>query len=89
VSQEQVVAIAQDALMTTLIVSAPILLVTLAIGVVISLVQAMTQINEVTLTYVPKILAVFGVFAVAGPWMMSEVTGMTTRLLTNLPQYIR
>jgi flagellar biosynthetic protein FliQ len=88
-SQEQVIAIAQDALMTTLMVSAPILLVTLAIGVVISLVQAMTQINEVTLTYVPKILAVFAVFALAGPWMMSEITGMTTRLLTNLDQFAR
>ncbi len=87
-SQEQVIAIAQDALMTTLMVSAPILIVTLVIGIAVSLLQAMTQINEVTLTYVPKILAVFVVFAVAGPWMMSEITGMTTRLLTSIPQYI-
>ena len=85
-SQEQVLEIARQALMTALMVSAPILLVSLAVGVVISLFQAMTQINEVTLAFVPKILAVFAVFAIAGPWMLSVMTEFATRLLTNMGQ---
>ena len=81
-----VVSLAQDALMTALLVSAPILVVSLAIGLVISVFQAMTQINEVTLTFVPKILGVFAVAAVLGPWMVGTMVDYTTRLFTSLPQ---
>lgn len=88
-SQEQVIAIAEDALTTALLICAPVLMVTLAVGILVSLIQTMTSINEVTLTYVPKILAVFLVFALAGPWMMTEMTGMTIRMINSIPQYIR
>ncbi len=88
-SQDQVIAIARDALMTIVLVSAPVLLASLGVGIVISLVQTMTQINEATLTFVPKILTVFAVLALAGPWMMSEVTGFATRMLVSLGQYGR
>jgi flagellar biosynthetic protein FliQ len=80
-----VVSLAQDALMTAILVSAPILIVSLAIGLVISLFQAMTQINEVTLTFVPKILGVFAIVAVMGPWMVGTMVSYTTRLYATLP----
>ncbi len=84
-----VIALAQDALMTTLLVSAPILIVSLGIGVIISVFQAMTQINEVTLTFVPKILGVFAVAALLGPWMIGTMVNYTTRLFALLPVLAR
>ena len=80
-----IVSLTQDALMTAMLVSAPILIVSLAIGLVISVFQAMTQINEVTLTFVPKILGVFAIAAIMGPWMVSTMVSYTTRLYATLP----
>lgn len=80
-----VVSLAQDALMTAILVSAPILIVSLVIGLVISVFQAMTQINEVTLTFVPKILGVFAIAAVMGPWMVGTMVSYTARLYATLP----
>jgi flagellar biosynthetic protein FliQ len=80
-----IVSITQDALMTAVLVSAPILIVSLVIGLVISVFQAMTQINEVTLTFVPKILGVFAVSAIMGPWMVGTMVSYTTRLYSTLP----
>jgi len=80
-----IVSITQDALMTAMLVSAPILIVSLVIGLVISVFQAMTQINEVTLTFVPKILGVFAVAAIMGPWMVGTMVSYTTRLYSTLP----
>jgi flagellar biosynthetic protein FliQ len=56
---------------------------------VISIVQAITQINEVTLSFVPKILAVFGALALAGPWLMSTMLSYTVQLFTMLPNMVR
>ncbi len=84
-----VITLAQDALMITLLVSAPILIVSLAIGMLVSVFQAMTQINEVTLTFVPKILGVFAVSAVLGPWMIGTMVDYTARLLATLPELAR
>ena len=81
--------LAREALMTALLVSAPILLVSLVIGVVISIFQAMTQVNEVTMTFVPKILGVFAVAAVFGPWMVGTMVNYTTRLFATLPMLVR
>ena len=80
-----IVSLTQDALMTAVLVSAPILIVSLVIGLVISVFQAMTQINEVTLTFVPKILGVFAVAAVRGPWMVGTMVSYTARLYSTLP----
>ncbi len=80
-----VIALAQDALMTTLMVAAPILVVSLVIGILVSVFQAMTQINEVTLTFVPKILGVFAVAAFMGPWMIGTIVNYTVRLFATLP----
>lgn len=80
-----IVSLTQDALMTAMLVSAPILIVSLVIGLVISVFQAVTQINEVTLTFVPKILGVFAIAAIMGPWMVATMVSYTARLYATLP----
>jgi flagellar biosynthetic protein FliQ len=85
VNDGAIVSLTQDALMTAMLVSAPILIVSLVIGLVISVFQAMTQINEVTLTFVPKILGVFAVAAIMGPWMVATMVSYTARLYATLP----
>jgi flagellar biosynthetic protein FliQ len=84
-----VIALAQDALWTTVMVSGPILLVSLVIGMLVSVFQAMTQINEATMTFVPKILGVFAVAAFLGPWMIGTMVNYTVRMLAMLPQMAR
>jgi flagellar biosynthetic protein FliQ len=74
---------------TVVIVSAPVLLVSLAVGLVISLFQAVTQIQEFTLTFVPKILAVFVTLFLFFPWIARVLITYTTNLITNIPVYIR
>lgn len=80
-SLEQVSAVLQDMMLTTLYVAAPVLSAGLFVGLVISIFQAATQINEQTLTFVPKIVAVFGVFGVFFPWMMQMMMEFTTRVM--------
>ncbi|MEX2229394.1 MAG: flagellar biosynthesis protein FliQ [Dehalococcoidia bacterium] len=84
-----VLALAREALVTALLISAPILVVSLVIGMLVSVFQAMTQINEATLTFVPKILGVFAVSAILGPWMVGTMVGYTQRLFATLPQLAR
>ncbi|HLH25559.1 MAG TPA: flagellar biosynthesis protein FliQ [Chloroflexota bacterium] len=79
----------RDALMMTLLLSAPVLLAALVVGLVVSIVQALTQINESTLSFVPKILAVFGALAITGGWLMSTMLGYTVGLFNSLPQMVR
>lgn len=68
--------------------SAPILVVSLAIGVGVSLLQAMTQVQEFTLTFVPKLVGVALVIALGGNWMLAELTGFTRELFELLPQLL-
>jgi flagellar biosynthetic protein FliQ len=79
----------RDALMLTLFLAGPILVVGLVVGVVISVFQAATQVNELTLAYVPKILAVFATVALLGPWMIGMIVGYTTGLLARLPELVK
>mgnify|MGYP001362500802 CR=1 FL=1 len=88
-NDSQVIAIAGEALWTALLVSAPILIVSLVIGVVVSIFQAMTQVNEATLTFVPKLLGVFAVSAIMGPWMIGTMVQYTHRIFATLPQAVR
>ncbi len=88
-NDSQVIAIAGEALWTALLVSAPILVVSLVIGVVVSIFQAMTQVNEATLTFVPKLLGVFAVSAIMGPWMIGTMVQYTHRIFATLPQAVR
>jgi flagellar biosynthesis protein FliQ len=82
---ESVLSIGREALQVLLIVSAPLLLVTLAVGVIVSIFQAATQINEMTLSFIPKLLAIFGVLIVAGPWMLGYLLDYMHRMFANIP----
>jgi flagellar biosynthesis protein FliQ len=73
----------------TLFVSAPVLLVGLVVGVVISLIQAVTQVQEMTLVFVPKIVACLVTLIAALPWMISMLLSFTHNLFVNIPNYVR
>ncbi len=74
--------------MMLLMVSAPVLLVVLVVGLVVSIFQAATQINEATLSFVPKILAAVAVLVLAGPWMMSTLVEFLQRTLQSIPTVV-
>lgn len=79
--------IGQNALFILIGVSAPVLGTVLLVGLVISLFQALTQINEATLSFVPKLVAAVAVFAIAGPWMLVTLVDFIRRTLLSLPDY--
>ncbi len=85
---ESVISIGQQALITMLLVAAPMLLVALAVGLLVSIFQAATQINEMTLSFIPKLLAVFATMVIAGPWMTSMLVDYIRRLFTDIPGII-
>lgn len=85
---ESVMNLGRSALEMTLLVSAPVLIVTLAIGLIVSIFQAATQINEATLSFVPKLVAVFITMVVAGPWMIAVLTDFVQRLFGSIPSMI-
>ena len=66
----------------------PVLLVSLVVGLLVSVLQAATQINEMTLTFIPKLLAMFLVLVLAGPWMLNTLVEYTTRLFQSIPSVI-
>jgi len=79
-TDQMVIEIGRNALTTTLLIAGPLLGIALVVGLVISIFQAVTQINEATLTFVPKILAMFIAMAVLGSWMMSVMISYTANL---------
>lgn len=83
-SAEYVVELAQSALRVTLLVAGPMLVVGMLVGLVISIVQAATQINEMTMTFVPKIVAVMVVLVLSLPWIISQMTGFTVGIFNRL-----
>jgi flagellar biosynthesis protein FliQ len=87
-SADTVVELANQALELTLRVALPLLLVGLVVGVAVSVFQAVTQIQEQTLSFIPKILALAGVLIVAGPWMLNQLLSYTTDLWASIPQLI-
>jgi flagellar biosynthetic protein FliQ len=89
VNQDQVVKLAMDALMLALKVGLPLLLAGLVVGLVISVFQAVTQIQEMTLSFIPKLLAVAVVLIVAGPWMLDQMVGYTTDLYRSIPGMVK
>ena len=86
---EIVMELGRSAIETMILLSAPMLLFSLVAGLLVSVFQAVTQINEATLSFVPKILAVFVAFLLFFPWMMSLAVGYTVTLLNNIPMYAR
>ncbi|CAM8658649.1 MAG: flagellar biosynthesis protein FliQ [Rhodoferax sp.] len=82
---QTVLTLGQEALLMLLMVSAPVLGTALLVGLLVSLFQAVTQIHEATLAFVPKLLAVIAVFAVAGPWMLTMLVEYIRRMLEAIP----
>ena len=82
---QQVLSAGQQGLWMLLMVSAPVLLTVLAVGLVVSVFQAATQINEATLSFVPKIVAAVAVLAIAGPWMLTTLVEYLQRTLQGIP----
>ncbi len=87
-NSDTVMFLGREALFTVIMASAPILVGSLVIGILISVFQASTQIQEQTLTFVPKIIAVLIIVGIFGSWMGSIVLSFTSNLLVNLPQFI-
>ncbi len=83
-----VLALAQKTVEITLILAGPVLLISLLVGSLISLVQAATQINEVTLTFIPKLIGVVAVILLLGSWMLQQLIAFTSNLFTNLPALV-
>ncbi len=86
-NQDLAVALSNDMLLTALTLSMPILGVALGVGLLISIFQVVTQIQEMTLTFVPKILAVGAVLLVFGHWMLTTLVNYATALISNIPSY--
>ncbi len=86
---ELVTELGRQALETTLLISAPILGLSLVVGLLVSAFQAMTQLNEATLTFVPKLLTLFGALLMFLPWMLNVMTTFMSNLLMNIPNYVR
>lgn len=83
-----VVAIARQAMEITLLISAPLFIAALATGLIVSIFQAATQINEATLSFVPKLLVIFLTLLIAGPWMITVMTDYMRRLFESIPGLI-
>jgi flagellar biosynthetic protein FliQ len=87
-TSQTILTLAEQALFVTVLVSAPLLLAALAVGLLVSIFQAATQINEMTLSFIPKLLAIFATMVVAGPWMLATLVDYMQRLYTSIPQMV-
>ena len=84
-NSQTVLTLGQDALQIMLLVSGPLLLVALVVGLIVSIIQAATQINEMTLSFIPKMLAIFLAMLLTGPWMLSTLIDYTKDLFQSIP----
>ncbi|MFM9983336.1 MAG: flagellar biosynthesis protein FliQ [Burkholderiales bacterium] len=87
-TSQSVLTIGQQAMEVMLMVSAPLLLTALVVGLAVSVLQAATQINEMTLSFIPKLLAMIAALVVAGPWMLATMTDYIQRTLTSIPNVV-
>jgi flagellar biosynthetic protein FliQ len=85
---ETVMTMGRTAMEITLLVSAPLLLIALIIGLVVSIFQAATQINEATLSFIPKLVGVFVALVIAGPWMLSVMLDYMRQVFTGIPNMV-
>ena len=85
---QQVFTVGQSGLFMLLTISAPLLLTVLAVGLVVSIFQAATQIHEATLSFVPKLIAAVAVLAIAGPWMLTTLVEYVQRTLQSIPSAV-
>lgn len=84
---QEALGIGQEALYVMLLLAAPALLAALATGLVVSVFQAATQINETTLSFIPKLIAIFASLVVTGPWMLSTITDYTVRIFARIAMF--
>jgi len=87
--EDLVIQLGQETMKTTAMLSAPLLGAALLVGLIISFLQAITQINEATLTFIPKIIVVGIVIIIAGPWMLDVMSHFTITLFENMATYVR
>jgi flagellar biosynthesis protein FliQ len=85
---ESVMSLGSQAIHVSLLLGAPMLLVALVVGLVISIFQAATQINEATLSFIPKLLAVCAVLVIAGPWMLAQMLDYIRTLFSSIPHLV-
>ncbi|UCF22505.1 MAG: flagellar biosynthesis protein FliQ [Ralstonia sp.] len=85
---EYVLNMARQAMQVAMMVGAPMLLVSLVVGLLVAIFQASTQLNEQTLSFIPKLLAVSATMVLAGPWLLSVIVDYTRDVLTNIPNYV-
>ncbi len=88
-TDELIMQLGQESLKTAAFLAGPILITALVVGLIISILQAITQINEATLTFIPKIVVVAIVVVFAGPWMLDVMSRFTINLLENITYYVR
>ena len=85
---ETVTTIGQQALWVTMLIAAPMLLSALAVGLMVGMFQAATQINEMTMSFIPKLLVLVAALVVAGPWMLNVISNYTIQLIGRIPSLI-
>jgi len=88
-SQEMILKLAKDTLQITLMISGPMLVVALVIGILVSIAQVVTSIQDMTLSFVPRVIAVFVTFLFVFPWMMSTLLAFTAQLYGHLERFAR
>ena len=88
ITEEQIMDISRDAIYTIILTAAPLLIVSLCVGLIISIFQTVTSIQEQTLTFVPKILAVFAVMLLIGSWMLDKMSGYMVKLWSDFSLYV-
>ena len=86
---ESIMEIGQHALYVAMLVAAPLLLTALAVGLLVGVIQAATQINEMTLSFIPKLIAMALVALITGPWMLRQLVQYTHQLIESLPGAVR
>ncbi len=87
-NQAMILKLAKDTLQITLLVSGPLLITALVVGLVVSITQVVTSIQDITMSFVPRIIAVLVVFLLALPWMMNVLLSFTTQLFSQLGRYV-
>lgn len=87
-TEAYVLSLLQNAVIITLTLAGPVLLVSLLIGTLVSMVQAATQLNEVTLSFIPKMIGIIIVLGVLGSWMLQQIITFTTELFSSLPTLV-
>lgn len=88
-SETFIMSIGKDAIMMAMLIAAPVLLISMLVGLTISIFQAVTQIQEQTLTFVPKMVAIVVILLVLGPWMLKTLVGFTEQMLSNITYIVR